>query len=110
MPAWPPGVERLMFVAANFLEALARVLDMALWAYMWIIIVRALISWVNPDPRNPIVQILHRVTEPILVPIRRWLPTYRWGIDLSPLVAILAIYFVQFSLVASLRELAWRMR
>lgn len=99
-----------MFVASNFLGALAQVLDMALRVYMWIIIGRALISWVNPDPRNPIVQFLHRVTEPVLIPIRRWLPTYRWGIDLSPLVAILAIYFVQLSLVASLKDLAWRMR
>ena len=99
-----------MFIAGNFLDAVAGLLNYILWAYWWIIIIRALISWVNPDPRNPIVQILHRVTEPVLVPIRRWLPTYRWGIDLSPLVAILAIYFVQQFLVASLRELAWRMR
>ena len=99
-----------MFIAGNFLDAVAGLLNYVLWAYMWIIIIRALISWVNPDPRNPIVQILHRVTEPVLVPIRRWLPTYRWGIDLSPLVAILAIYFVQQFLVASLRDLAWRMR
>ena len=64
----------------------------------------------NPDPRNPIVQFLHRATEPVLAPIRRWLPTYRWGIDFSPLLAILAIYFVQQFLVGSLRDLAWRMR
>jgi len=99
-----------MLVAGNFLDAAARVLDIALTAYYWIIIVRALTSWVNPDPWNPIVQFLHRATEPILAPIRRWLPTYRWGIDFSPLVAILAVIFVQQFLVASLRELAWRMR
>ncbi len=99
-----------MFVAGSFLEAVARVLDIALTAYYWIIIVRALVSWVNPDPRNPIVQFLHRATEPVLVPIRRWLPTWRWGIDFSPLVAILVVIFVQQFLVASLRELAWRMR
>ncbi len=99
-----------MFVAGNFLEAVARVLDIALTAYYWILIVRALVSWVNPDPRNPIVQFLHRATEPVLVPIRRWLPTWRWGIDFSPLVAILVVIFVQQFLVASLRELAWRMR
>ncbi len=77
---------------------------------MWIIIIRALISWVNPDPWNPVVQFLHRATEPVLAPIRRWLPTWRWGIDFSPLVVILAIYFAQVFLVGSLRELAWRMR
>jgi len=99
-----------MFVAGNFLDALARVLDIALTAYYWIIIVRALVSWVNPDPRNPLVQFLQRATEPVLAPIRRWLPTWRWGIDFSPLVAILAVIFVQQFLVRSIGELAWRMR
>jgi len=99
-----------MFVAGNLLDAIARVLDIALTAYYWIIIVRALVSWVNADPWNPIVQFLHRVTEPVLAPIRRRLPTGRWGIDFSPLVAILAVMFVQQFLVASLRELAWRIR
>ena len=99
-----------MFVAANLLDAVARVLDLALTAYYWLIIVRALVSWVNPDPRNPIVQFLQLATEPVLAPIRRRLPTWRMGIDLSPLVAILAVIFVQQFLVASLRELAWRMR
>ena len=99
-----------MFVFANFLNAIAEVLDYVLWAYSWIIIVRALLSWVNPDPWNPIVQFLQRATEPVLAPIRRRLPTWRVGLDLSPLVAILAVMFVQYFLVASLRELAWRMR
>jgi len=99
-----------MFIAGNFLGALAAVLNMVLWAYMWIIIARALISWVNPDPWNPIVQFLHRATEPVLAPIRRRLPTWRWGIDLSPLIVILAIYFVQRALLRSLADLAWRMR
>ena len=99
-----------MFIAGNFLSTLATVLNVALWAYMWIIIARALVSWVNPDPWNPIVQFLHRATEPVLAPIRRWLPTWRWGIDFSPLVAILAIYLVQGFVVSSLRDLAWRLR
>ncbi|MEK6716135.1 MAG: hypothetical protein A3G35_18805 [candidate division NC10 bacterium RIFCSPLOWO2_12_FULL_66_18] len=99
-----------MFIAGNFLDAVARVLDIALTAYYWIIIVRALVSWVNPDPRNPLVQFLQRATEPVLAPIRRWLPTWRWGIDFSPLVAILAVIFVQQFLVRSIGELAWRMR
>ena len=99
-----------MFVMGNFLGAIARLLDLVLWAYMWLIIIRALLSWVNPDPWNPIVQFINRVTEPILAPIRRRVPSWRMGIDLSPLVAILAVLFVQYFLVASLRELAWRMR
>jgi YggT family protein len=77
---------------------------------MWLIIIRALLSWVNPDPWNPIVQFINRVTEPILAPIRRRVPSWRMGIDLSPLVAILAIYFVQWFLVGTLRDMAWRMR
>ena len=99
-----------MFVMGNFLGAVARLLDMVLWAYMWLIIIRALLSWVNPDPWNPIVQFVNRVTEPILAPIRRRVPSWRMGIDLSPLVAILAIYFVQWFLVGTLRDMAWRMR
>jgi YggT family protein len=99
-----------MFIAGNFLDALAWVLDLALTLYLWIVIIRALLSWVNPDPWNPIVQFLHRATEPVLGPIRRRLPTWRGGIDLSPLVVILAIYFVQRALLRSLADLAWRMR
>jgi YggT family protein len=99
-----------MFVMGNFLGAIARLLDLVLWAYMWLIIVRALLSWVNPDPWNPVVQFLTRVTEPVLAPIRRRMPSWRMGIDLSPLVAILAIYFVQWFLVGTLRDMAWRMR
>jgi YggT family protein len=99
-----------MFVAGNFLDAVARILDIALTAYYWIIIVRAIVSWVNPDPWNPIVQFLQRATEPVLAPIRRILPTWRVGIDFSPLIAILAVIFIQQFLVGSLRDLAWRMR
>ena len=76
--------------------------------YLWIIIARALLSWVNPDPRNPIVRFLHNATEPILYPVRRALP-YMGGVDLSPLVVIAAIYFMQIFLVGSLRDLAVRM-
>lgn len=97
-----------MFLFGNLLDSIASVLNIALTAYYWIIIARALVSWVNPDPWNPLVQFLHRATEPVLAPIRRRLPPWRTGIDFSPLVAILAVIFVQQFLVASLRELAWR--
>ncbi len=99
-----------MFIASNLLNALATILDIALTAYYWIIIVRVIVSWVNADPWNPIVQFLHRATDPVLRPIQRMLPTRGWGIDFSPLVAILAIIFVQRFLVASLNDLAWRLR
>ena len=97
-----------MFILGNFLNAFAKVLDMALNLFMWVIIIRALITWVNPDPYNPIVQFLTRVTEPILSPIRRLLPTYRIGVDLSPFIAILIIYFMRDFLVRSLMEIAIR--
>ena len=94
-----------MFVAGNALQGLAKVLEMMLTLYMWIIIARALISWVNPDPWNPIVQFLERATEPVLAPIRRRLG-WQMGIDLSPILAILLIVFLQYAVVASLYEVA----
>ena len=94
-----------MFVAGNVLQGLAKVLEMVLTLYMWVIIARALISWVNPDPWNPIVQFLERATEPVLAPIRRRVG-WQMGIDLSPLLAILAIMFLQYAVVASLYEAA----
>lgn len=97
-----------MFIAGNILEGVAFVADIALTLYMWVIIARALISWVNPDPWNPIVQFLDRATEPVLAPIRRHLG-WRMGIDVSPLIAILIILFLQYAVVQSLRELAYRM-
>jgi YggT family protein len=68
------------------------------------------LSWVSPDPFNPIVRFLYRVTEPVLRPIRRRLPTFQMGLDLSPMVVILAIYFLQAFLVESLRDLALALR
>lgn len=97
-----------MFVFGNVLLGAATVLDYVLWLYMWIIIARALISWVNPDPWNPIVQFLDRATEPVLTPIRRWMG-FRMGIDLSPIIAILILTFLQFAVVQSLKDLALRM-
>jgi YggT family protein len=97
-----------MFIAGNVLQGLARVIDLVLTLYLWVIIARALISWVNPDPWNPIVQFLDRITEPVLAPIRRRLG-WQVGIDLSPLVAILVIYFLQYALVGSLYDMARRL-
>jgi YggT family protein len=95
-----------VFVIKEFLLAAAWLLEYVLWAYMWIIIIRSLLSWVNPDPWNPIVRFLYQVTEPVLRPIRRRLPAT--GIDFSPVVVILAIYFLQRFLVRVLVEIAYR--
>ena len=97
-----------MFVVSSFLVALARIVDTLLWAYMWVIIIRALLSWVSPDPYNPIVQFFYRATEPVLRPIRRRLPTWQMGMDLSPIVVILIIVFLQYFLIPVLFETARR--
>ena len=96
-----------MYVLGDFLLAAAKLIDYVLYAYMWIIVIRALISWVNPDPWNPIVQFLERATEPVLAPIRRRMG-WRMGIDLSPMIAILIIIFLQLALVRTLMDLAVR--
>jgi YggT family protein len=99
-----------MFVATNLILALAQLVNLVLQAYFWIIIARAVLSWVNPDPFNPVVRFLYRVTEPVLRPIRRRLPTMQMGLDLSPMIVLLAIYFLQSFLVESLRDLALSLR
>jgi YggT family protein len=76
---------------------------------MWIIIIRAILSWVNPDPYNPIVRFLHQITEPVLNPIRRRLP-FMGGVDISPIVVIFAIIFLQIFLVRTLSDIATRIK
>ena len=98
-----------MFVLGNFIIGLARVLEIVLTIYMWIIIVRAVISWVNPDPYNKIVILLYRVTEPVLRPVRRLMPWRNMGIDLSPIIVMLVILFLQYFLVESIIGLARRL-
>ncbi len=98
-----------MFIISHFLKALATVLDMVLSLYMWLIIIRALLSWVNPDPYNPIVRFLYGITEPVLARIRRFIPPLG-GIDLSPLVAILAIVFLKQFLIPVLYDLSYSLR
>jgi len=95
-----------MFIVANFLIAVAKILHIGLTLYMWIIIGRAIISWVNPDPYNTIVRFLYAVTEPVLYIIRRRLPTSFGGFDVSPIIVIMAIYFFQAFVVESLLQFA----
>lgn len=90
----------------NVLMALAQVLDTVLSLYKWIIIIRALLSFVNPDPYNPIVRFLYQITEPVLYWVRRNLPVVFGGLDFSPLVIIFAIQFLQIALVKTLVALA----
>ena len=97
-----------MFVLANFIDALAYLVSILLTIMYWLILIRALLSWVNPDPFNPIVQFLMRVTEPILEPVRRLLPPL--PLDISPIIVFFIIIFLQKFLVASLYELAYRFR
>ncbi len=99
-----------MFILANFLIALAQVVDYLLTAYMWIVIGRAIISWINPDPHNPIVRFLYSATEPVLYRLRRALPLYGGGIDFSPIIVFVGIIFLQRFLVQSLYDLARSLR
>ncbi|MGD9017652.1 MAG: YggT family protein [Desulfobacterales bacterium] len=95
-----------MVVFGNLLAALAKVINVVLYLYMWIIIARAVLSWVSPDPYNPIVRFIHNVTEPMLYQIRKRLPVSYSGIDFSPIIVILAILFLQSFLVGSLADIS----
>ena len=98
-----------MFVLANFLNAVAYVLEFVINIYMYIIIARAIISWVNPDPNNPIVRFLYQATEPVLSRVRRMLPTMG-GLDLSPLIVLIVIVFLQKFVINSIFEMVSRMK
>ena len=99
-----------MFVLGNFLQATATVLGYLIELLWWLIIIRALLSWVNPDPHNPIVQFIERSTEWVLAPFRQLIPTYRIGIDISPLVALLFLYFLKIFVVQTLLGIAYRLK
>ncbi len=99
-----------MFVIANLLVALARVLDLLLHIYSLILIVRVIVSWVNADPYNPLVRFLYQATEPLLYRVRRALPVVYAGIDFSPLVVLIAIFFLQGFLVTTLQDIAASLR
>jgi len=90
---------------ANFVFAIARILDLAIDLYVIVIIIRAVLSWFNPNPYNPGIMFLVKITEPLLWRIRRFLPLGGMGLDLSPIVAIFGLLFVKYFLVASLYDL-----
>ena len=95
-----------MFIIANFIEAVATIIYFVLNIFMWIIIARAILSWVSPDPFNPIVRFINNITEPVLYQVRRWLPVGFSGIDFSPIIVLLAIIFLQKFVVESLHSLS----
>jgi YggT family protein len=97
-----------MFALAHFIKALAQVIDIVLSIYTWLIIGRAILSWVNPDPYNSVVRFLYNVTEPVLGFFRRQFPLVYGGLDLAPLVVLLLIVFLQRFLVATMFDLAMR--
>ena len=100
-----------MYVVSNLFVAVAKILDIGLSLYLWIVIIRAPLSWVNPDPYNPIVKFLYQVTEPVFYRIRRWFPwTAMGGIDFAPMIIMLAIFFLQSFLVQTLMQFAQSMR
>lgn len=96
-----------MFIIGNFLNSVATLIDFILSAFIWIIIGRAIISWVNADPYNPIVRFLHEVTDPLLYRIRRLIPFSTGAIDFSPMILILIIIFLQSFLVPTLKTIAF---
>jgi len=92
-----------LILFSNLLIAIAKILHIILMIYMWIIIIRAVLSWVNVPSLYPIVVIMHHLTEPVLRPLRRIIPPYKLGgIDITPMIAILIILFVDSFLVKSL--------
>lgn len=97
-----------MFAIGTLLNAIATVLQYGLTIYLYVIIARAIISWVSPSPYNPIVQFLYAATEPVLRYFRRLIPPIGGTIDISPIIVILLIVFLQQFLVDTLRELALR--
>ena len=100
-----------MFVIGNLLQGVAMVLDKVLWLYSLVVMIAVLISWVSPDPFNPIVQFLRAVTEPVFDWVRRHLPFTVVGmVDLSPLVVFFLIRLCQMAVVRSLLDLALRLR
>lgn len=99
-----------MFVVGNFIGAIAVVIHYVLNFLMWMIVIRAVLSWVNPDPYNPIVRFIHNITEPMLYQVRKRLPLQYGGVDLSPIIVILAIVFLEQFVVGSLQVFAIKLR
>lgn len=94
-------------VLSTLIEALAQILSMVINIYIWVVIIAALITWVRPDPYNPIVQILYKLTEPLYNKIRKVMPTLIGGVDIAPILVILALKFIDLFVVKLLFGLAY---
>jgi YggT family protein len=99
-----------MFVFGDLLAAVAGILHFVLQALLLVVLVNALLSWVRPDPHNPIVMFLERLSNLVCDPVRRLFPTVFSGIDFAPFIAMLVIWFVDMFAVATLRDIAIRLR
>jgi YggT family protein len=95
-----------MMVVSTFIEAIASILSMVINIYIWVVIIASLITWVKPDPYNPIVQVLYRLTEPVYDFIRRYIPTVVGGIDLAPIIVIIGLQFINLFFVKLLFSFA----
>ncbi|RJP43783.1 MAG: YggT family protein [Desulfobacteraceae bacterium] len=98
-----------MLIFANFIRAIAQVIDIGLTVFMWIVIARAILSWVSPDPYNPIVRFINQLTDPILYQVRKRIPTVFGGIDISPIIILLGIVFLRIFIVESLMGLSMKL-
>ncbi|MEK6194423.1 MAG: YggT family protein [Deltaproteobacteria bacterium] len=98
-----------MYIIGYFIMAVAKVMDVILIAYMWVVVARAVLSWVNPDPFNPIVRFIHNVTEPVLYQVRTRIPVNFGGMDLAPIVVFAVIIFLRTFVVNSLNQMALSM-
>jgi len=99
-----------MFIIINLLNAIATIIDVMLTIYMFLIIARAVISWVNPDPYNPIVNFLYQTTEPVLYRIRRYLPFRGMAIDISPIIVLFIIIFLKQFLVITIQDIVLKLK
>ena len=101
-----------MFILGNLLQAVTLILNSLLTLYFWVLVIRVVMSWVNADPYNPIVRFFASVTDPVLYAVRRWLPfpTVIGMVDLTPLLLLLFIQFLQIFVIGSLSDVALRLR
>ncbi len=99
-----------MFVFGNLFSTIAHILDILLEVYLWVVIVRAILSWINPNPYNPLVRIIYGLVDPVTYRISRFFPTRIGMIDIAPFILLLIIIFLQKFIVRTLFDLAIRMR
>ncbi len=98
-----------MFILGNLILAIAVILNKIIEIMYFILIIRVIVSWVNPDPFNFFIQLLYRITEPILQPFRRIMPLRNIGLDISPILAMLAMFFIQQFIIASLMRIGFQL-